>query len=426
MTNILDFDSSANSGLRNDALVPNSDSVILLFELTSDGHHPGFLQYLVQYWLQIQPSGVLQIVVAPEFFDLYPDIVALAAQAATRTIQFTAVSIDEIAQVQRQTSLISYSWTVWNLFCKYAAQLRATHAVLMFFDSFQIPLALGRTAPCSISGIYFRPTFHYNQFSTHRPSWRDRVRAWRQKLLLAQTLKHPQLKTLFSMDWLAVPTIQAFKRQVKILPLADPITQYTPELQAIEQARSQLGIDPNRRVFLLFGKISGRKGVVQVLEALHNLTPDAAAQICLLIVGCIEPDVKAQMQAQLATLSQHPVQIVVCDRYFEATELQDYLGLAHVVLAPYQQHVGTCATMLHAANAQKPVIVSNYGLMGELARQYELGLVIETREIQQIAQAMMNCLDAKTRAGNPEKMRDFARQNLWTTFAETIFREVLS
>lgn len=400
-----------------------SKSVILLFDLISDGHHPGFLRHLAQYWLQTQLPGQLHIVVAPEFLTQEADWVESFSRS--ESIRFTAVTQDEIAYVRSQSSLIRYAWALWKVFCQYATQLQATHAVLMYFDIFQVPLALGCKAPCSFSGIYFRPTFHYAQFANHRSTWRDRIRAWRQKLLLAQVLKHPQLKTLFSMDWFAVPAIEPFKRQVNILPLADPVTLHSPDSAAIEQARVDLKIEPARRVFLLFGKIGHRKGILQTLDALHHLNPTAAKQVCLLVVGCLDPDVVPEVQARIAALSDHPAQVIVCDRYFKSQELQAYLGLADVVLAPYQSHVGTCATMLHAATAQKPVIVSDYGLMGELARFYELGSIVDSSNVKEIAQAMINYLEKQNFSSNPEKMRNFVLQNLWHTYAETVFKGIL-
>jgi glycosyltransferase involved in cell wall biosynthesis len=414
---------SESRQLSND-LATQPKCIALLFDLSSGGHHVNFIKYLVYYWSETHPSAELHIVVAPDFLDRHPELVALSYTTNFSKIQFTAISIDEFSQVKRQKSLIRQSWAEWAVFCQYASKLKATQAVLMYMDTFQIPLALVSKVPCQISGIYFRPAFHYGRFATYQPTWGDRVREWRQKLLLAQILRHPQFKTLFSMDPFAVPVIEQFKGRTNVLPLEDPISLHQPDPSVVEELRLNLSIESNRRVFLLFGKISHRKGVLQVLEAIQRLSPTMSQRVCLLVVGCIDTNDRPQIQAKLAELSDCPAQIIVYDRYFTDLEVQAYLEIADIVLAPYQRHVGTSSIMLQAAAAQKPVLASNYGLMGEFVRQHELGLAIDASNVQQLSQGIVACLGTDAKIGNSEKMKEFADQNLWQKYAKTIITEI--
>ncbi|KAM3094359.1 glycosyltransferase [Phormidesmis sp. 146-35] len=401
---------------------------LLLFDLAASGHHPVYIQYLVRDWVEQQRPGTLHVVVSPQFFDRHADITALAYETSDSRVQFTAISEREFAQFEQQKSLLSKSFAEWHLLCNYASQLQATQALLMYFDTCQIPLVAGRRAPCPIAGIYFRPTFHYSRFADYHPTWQDTLRQWRQKRLLTLILRNPQLKTLFSLDAFAVPQIQQCNPRVKVLPLADPVQPHHPQPEATAQLRQDLGIAPDRQVLLLFGELNRRKGIYQILTAMSALPPELGQQICLLLAGPLPLADKPAIVAQIQQLQQTTsVQVILNDQYIKGDAVQRYFELADNVLATYQRHVGMSSILLHAAAAQKPVLSTDYGLMGELVRHYELGLVVDASQPEAIAQGVTDWLQGSDRLKhNAAKMQEFVNQNLAGQFVDTILQTLLS
>lgn len=89
-----------------------------------------------------------------------------------------------------------------------------------------------------------------------------------------------------------------------------------------------------------------------------------------------------------ALTADSALQIVVRDQYVNDTQIQHYFEMADVVLALYQRHVGSSGILIRAAAAGKPVLASDYGLMGEWVRQSKLGFTINSEQPSQITEAI--------------------------------------
>jgi glycosyltransferase involved in cell wall biosynthesis len=118
-----------------------------------------------------------------------------------------------------------------------------------------------------------------------------------------------------------------------------------------------------------------------------------------------------------------PIQIVECYDFVRDEDVSGYFELADIVLAPYQRHVGMSGILLLAAAAGKPVLSSNYGLMGELVRRYHLGLTVNSTILSEITEGLVRCLlEAPEGLGDRTKMRSFVEQNSAKHYASTIFQ----
>jgi glycosyltransferase involved in cell wall biosynthesis len=398
---------------------------LLLFDLGPTGHHPAYLRHVAQYWQDHQIPGCLHLVVSPELARRHPDLIALATESDLSSVRFTVVTEAEYASYRTPRSLIVRSFNEWRIFCRYARSLNPTQALVMFLDSLQLPIAFGERSPCPVSGIYFRPSFHYHRFSTHLVSKPNRFKQWGQLAIVAQILRRSQFNTLFCLDQFAVSDIQHLT-QKPIFPLADPVEIPACDANEVRTLRQQLEISRDRHVLLLFGELSGRKGVYQVLDALKLLPIAVQSQLCLVLAGPVNATA-ASIRAEIEQIRQTtPVQIMLCDRYIKGAEVQQFFELADTVLALYQRHVGMSSILVHAAAARTPVIGSNYGLMGKLIEQYQLGLAIQAEDKREIAQSIEQrfCLPADGLC-NAEKMNEFAQLNLAKKFAETLITQLI-
>ncbi|MGB0383256.1 MAG: glycosyltransferase family 4 protein [Ardenticatenaceae bacterium] len=431
--------------------VTHQPNHLMLFDLEIGGHHAGYIRHLLHYASRscvrcsskrdsvpfptsLRPKEgcgysasdnieKISVVVSPEFLRKHLDVVNDTTSAAN--IEWVAISEAELNWYHLNLgSLAKRAWAEWRLFCDYAKNLRVNHALIMYVDRFQLPLALQLPAPCDLSGIYFRPTFHYNHFPSYQPSFGDRVRAWRQALLWRLACRHPRLKVLFSLDPLAVEPLQRLGR-TKVVHLPDPVECYGQETasRTTNKLRDELGIESGRRVFLLFGMLDERKGIYQLLDAITHLPVSKLTQFSLLLVGPLAQADEPPIKAKMASISRSgAVQIILHNQFITDEQIQPYFKLADVILAPYQRHVGMSAILVRAAAAGKPLLASDYGLMGELVRKRSLGMTVDSTQASEIAKGVSAFL-----AGEPREMFDsesaaqFARENEAERFARVVW-----
>jgi glycosyltransferase involved in cell wall biosynthesis len=400
----------------------------MLFDLALGGHHGNYIQHQIDRADQQGFKGAIDIVVLPEFASVHQDTVAAIdrAQQAQIEIELVAISAAEATALGSRSSGFSRArrnFREWQLFCKYAQALHTTHALIMYLDTCELPLAMGMQSPCPFSGIYFRPTFHYQMFANYQPNRKDKLQQWRERLTWARILNHPQLETVFCLDPFAATALAAQHPHKKVVHLADPVQPAPAKSADLPALKTQLGIAADRQVLLLFGGVDGRKGIYQLLEAIELLPPEVCKQFCLLLVGQPHPTDRVNIHQKIASLCEtKSLQAIEHYAFIPEADVPTYFQLADGILAPYQRHVGMSGILLLAAAAGKPVLSSDYGLMGELARRYQLGLAVDSTKPPEIAKALITLLSASPQTiANFSQMQLFAEQNSIDLYASTIF-----
>lgn len=421
-----------NDSIKNNSLLDSHPCHhhFLVFELGYTGHYSSYIRHLAEYWCEHELPGRLDIVVSPNFVQHHSDVVEIAASCKQKNLNFVVITPTEASNLIPRKSSVHRafrSFQEWKLLCKYATALGATHCLLLYFDSFQAAIASGAKLPCPFSGIYFRPTFHYTTFAGYVPSFKNRLQHWREKfVILPRVMHHPQLRNLFCLDPFVVKHMDRFRSEASAVHLPDPVQIYdVPEQDDLEKFKESLGIESGRTVFLLFGALyDGRKGLHQVLEAISTLSPDLCQKVCLLLVGQLGDN--SPIPAQIAELSQNlPLQAIIRDGFVPEQEVQLYFQSADVILAPYQWHVGMSGIVVQAAAAGKPLLSTNYGLMGEITRHWQLGLVVDSTNPGDIAKGLTRfLLESTEELSDRIKMKAFAAQNSAERFASIIFQNV--
>jgi hypothetical protein len=336
----------------------------------------------------------LTIAVAPRFAAYHPDVANTYALGGVDGLRFVTIDAEALARVQHQyaSSFLRYGVAKWRLAVSCAARLGAEHCLLTYFDHYQLALALHLPAPCAMSGIYFRPTFHYGRLSAENQTAGDRLRAWRQMILVRRALNHPALARLFCLDELAVNYLRPFSEKVAYLP--DPVRIMGSSAERNQALRAECEIGVERKVLLLFGDFRGReslerKGVAQTLAAVRALPDEVARQCCLLLAGQMGEETTAWLQREFATIQRtQPVECRLINRYIAEEDVQSIFHLASLVMIPYQRHVGMSGVLVRAAAAGVPVLASDYGLVGALVQQHRLGWVLDSRQSATFAEML--------------------------------------
>lgn len=407
---------------------PQASYRLMLFDLSIYGHHPSYIKYLLQYWHQQERPGQLVVLVSPRFLEAHCDVVELAQRLDAENIQFHSIAASEERALKSRSTSVGRNlrnFQEWRLLCKYAKSLQVDHVLTMYYDTYQNPILLNQMPPCPVSGIYFRPKFHYRDLGTTSPQAKPTVRERWAKFLLERVLSKPKLHRLFSLDPFVMGYITPRWRD-KLIYLPDPVELTESSTTASAALRDHFNIDPHRKVFLLFGALTERKGIYELLEAIPKLSPELAQQAAFIFLGESSPVHREKIDPAVERLCQlYPVQIIRHYEFVDDAEVRDFFELADGVLALYQRHVGMSGILLWAAVSQTPILGSDYGLMGEMARQYRLGVTVDAGSPEAIAEGLTALLQSPTEdICDRDQMAAFAQINSAERFADTLLSQL--
>jgi glycosyltransferase involved in cell wall biosynthesis len=385
---------------------------ILLFDTDLRGHHADYISSLIDYQ-QRNPNYQLTVVTDERLITVFEKRYSTHANKLT----FVGISESEITNLHQQ-NIFKRSYNEWQLFCRFAKEYQATQGLLMYFDVFQIGLLFGSPPPCPVSGIYFRPDFHYKT-----TDWKSNLNALRKKWMLRRILDKPFLNTVFSLDKSAVTVIKSISKKTTILPISDPVRSYEVSVSEVNSLQNELGLNQNKKTLLLFGFLDDRKGIEKVISALELMDSTDLKQVQLVLVGVIATDYQEKIEHLIREL---PNSIIVKTAFEEVkgAKTQQYFELSDYVLALYQQHVGMSQIVIRAAISRKPLISSDYGLVGKLVSEKALGITVDSANPEEIAKAFTEVLKNGISV-NEMSMEALANENSETAFASTIFGKLL-
>lgn len=404
-----------------EAPILTSRPELMLFDTGVAGHHPTYIRYLLEYWCRNAGTRRLVVVVTAAFARAQADL--LQAYRGT-SVGFAVMSDEETKHIAESTlaSLVRQAFAEWRLLYRYAKRLQPCRVVVLHCDRLiNAPLAIQFPLPRPTSGIYFRPSFHYPVIGAAVETRSERLRSARQKTALRALSFHRSFHTLFSLDSLAVPYIRAVTgERLQTVALADPVPCPGIDPESRARFRSRFAIRDNQKVLLFFGSLSPRKGIEPAFEGIARLPHSERSRLVVLCVGRTASRTYAERLDYLSRGANHAVvRVLRIEDYVPEADTPYYFDLADVVMAPYQRHVGMSGILLRAAAASRPVLTSDYGLLGALTRTEQLGIAADTTSPTSIANALYQLLTGQPQF-DARRARQFARANSVERFCRTI------
>lgn len=341
---------------------------VMLYEPRVEGHHLSWLRYISEDLL----SAGFELVLA---LDQSP--------AAKKRIQETLPEV--LGRVRVIVARDDKGWASGrggaSAVGRCFAQSGAEEAFLCTVDEISSDClrraAIGLMPPAALrgrmSGIYIRPRFlAERRFTPNHLLKRFGYarlfqQGWFKRILLLDEFLHAELKR-------KAPAAPYF-----FLP--DPGSEYHGP--ARREARIQLGLPQEARIFLYFGGPYRRKGLDLAVEAMSGLPENHRA--FLLCIGQQPED--ARMARRLAALVAAK-RAVSINRYVSDAEMQAGFGASDVVLLPYRGHFGSSSVLSQAAAAGRPVIASDEQLVGQRVRVHKLGLLFATGDAAGLREAI--------------------------------------
>lgn len=394
-------------------------SHLLILEPDPRGHACEWIEHLLAA-LPSQPTPEkLSVVVAAE----------LATMLDAARGRLPAGRIGVVPMTAREQALCTHrrlavsGMARWWMMRRYLRRTGATRGFFLSLDHLSLPLGLGLPTGRPVSGVLFRPSVHYHTFGAGHPTARERVREWRKEALYRLMLLNPALDPVLTLD----PYFPAYARARyrnggKVTALADPALPASAAVSATD-LDFMPPIPAGRTVFVLFGELTERKGVLPLLAALDRLPDDVAGGTAIAIAGRLDPALRPTVREAVDRLRQrHPgLWLHLEDRRLPEGAIAALVSRCDVVLAPYQRFVGSSGILMWASRMRRPLICQDYGLLGHLARQHGLGMTADTTDPAALADAIAVAVRQGPAAlGNPERMAAFAEYHTPERFARAV------
>jgi glycosyltransferase involved in cell wall biosynthesis len=339
---------------------------LLLYEPRTEGHHLGWLRFIVEDLLSADFRLSLAVDLRPEAKAKVQDHLS---GFLSRVHLLSAYDGSGRRHNDGRAGAVG--------FC--LRQSGAANAFLCAFDEIASHCwrraTFGLHPPAELhgrmGGIYHRPRF------LAAPKWSPN-----------RCLKFPGFQRLLCAGWwrqllfvdeFLAAELQSAYPAAPVFFLPDPCPPgYDGDATA---ARGKLELPADRRVLLFYGTGARRKGLHLAVEAMRQLPPESPA--FLLCAGQQNPTGKTA--ADLAQLvRQNRARLL--DRYVSIEEEKMCFAASDAVLLPYLNHFGTSGVLSRAMSAGKPVIVSDEQLLGRLTRERGLGWLFPSGDVEALCE----------------------------------------
>lgn len=281
-------------------------------------------------------------------------------------------------------------WRTWRQF--YAAARKRGDVFFVFVVSVDyaanaVAILGSPFGPTPWAGITMRPAFHYSQMGIKRR--RDHLDGLK-RILFERLARNRWLKALITND-LALSQFAGASQNLRgrILYLAEPVRDLSLLVKA--EAKRRLHILDTDRVVLVYGVITLRKGVDALIEATNS--PRWPDNVCILLAGTQGHDVQCLLNSERVKQLRRSGRLVELSGYLSDEEEDLAFSASDVVWVGYRNHFGMSGVLVQAARAGRPVIATDEGLIGWLARMHRTGVLTPLTDPNLIASAVVSCLN---------------------------------
>ncbi len=382
----------------------------LIYDRDANGHHLDYLGFLINFLLT-QPAetraNYLFVVnhAAKERFDY-----------ALNDIHFYFLSEEYIRTSDAQRNILTRAAFEFEFLENLADQYGINHIVFMFLDIFQVEIGKRTRIQNSIklSGILFIPfRGQYEDNSSWKRRLKTKLKGFRKFLQMRWLLQNKNVETIFILnDRKCVEEFNSkFGRRFKLLP--DPIDTQVSTNATRQELIKKYDIPAHKKLLLIYGMLSPKKNIENILAALAHLGKDERQNLCLLFAG----EVEAYYQEHLvriiaeAELCFPEMSFIKHSYFFNPVATDEIFMVSDLILVPYINFFNSSNVIGLSAKHNKPLIASKYGVMADLVKEYKLGALTDPNSPAEIATKIKEQLCQKTYKSQAQKyLTDFSAQ----------------
>jgi len=236
---------------------------------------------------------------------------------------------------------------------------------------------------CPFVALYMSPKHHRKAMGLGPASRQD----WLYKNMFKRLLRIQTLRSVLVID-------EFFHEYCKLEygQLAQKL-EYVPDFGEIRgigtkgECRASLGICSKSKVLLVYGSLTKRKGIVQLLEALDH--PSCPPEITVVLAGKTDNEIESFLAT--ASIRKLISEGRIIPRLFFHDDTDEYrvLKAADFVWLGYVEgFYGSSGVLFQALQAGVPLVAMEQGLIGRIVKKYMLGVVVNPMEVDSILQGL--------------------------------------
>jgi len=376
------------------------------------------------YWASAKLNGLLTVMVPPRFIKSHSKFIETLASTENAGIEIVILTGDyegiEDQSIIGVKGLIRANRVHRDALLE-AVTINPNHVICMYYDHAQLAVRMLHralsAAGITVSGILFRaPIFE----SEH--GLQSRLRNFRKRLIMKYCLGTPSVKSIFCLDPLATSHINALVQRDIATWLPDG-TEFAEPRQDSAATRFEFEIEPSQTILLFFGFLSRRKGAFQALQAFANLEDKLRHRTVLILAGQLDPSEANDLQTAISSAREYG-RVITITEFVEDSRMTELFDACDIVLAPYQQHIGSSGILIRAAKASKPVIGSDFGMLGRNINSNTLGMAVDCTDIKCLSSAIEQTIANPQQHFDRSLATNFAASNTPEKFSQTLLSTV--
>lgn len=337
------------------------------------------------------------------------------AEVKQKILELDTTLLDQVnlipSDLSKKTGAKQYLATIAQI-------AREINANEVFFDNFDtIASKLFRN---SVFG--FKPDNYLKGIVSmvyHRPRPLDKRQRgfgnYLKKLGLKKVIASGLFKQIFLLNPFLVEECNNELLHTKVNYLPDP--WLCDKNIAKSPAEFDYNIITGKKVILQYGVGDARKGTQLLLQAL-SITKSSSE-----IVLCIAGVQKNQELVKLIEQLKSKLNIILINRYIAQSEEDFLFKHADFIAIPYISHYGSSNILSKAAFYTKPVVASDYDLIGKLVNKYELGLTFTNNNAESLAAVIDKIMNLKT-LEIEDNLTNYAARCSYSAFQHSILSTV--
>lgn len=402
--------------------MPIQSERILFFDLAISGHHVEYLYHLIKYRVEHPECPEFVMLTHPGFMERVAAL-NLPSLWQGNGIHIIHPSLEEMQRLEASRSIFSRADKEFRILHNSTEKYNTKCCYLMTLNDFQFVLgaAHARKIPCAIRGILFDPYSALDGGRHFTETCKIKILRFRKHLQILWMLRNKRIDHIYVLnDPDSVQYLnKRYHKKNLFVSLVDPIL--IPP--GFDHQDSYVNRESSSRYsFLLFGSLSSRKGIFQVIDALRCIPEAFAKQIEVIFAGKVVEEERLRFRSCIADLqSNRPeISIIFHDEFIPFEKIPAlFLGI-DCVLLPYTLASASSGLIGHSALYVKPVIGPAGGLIGKLIRNYRLGAEIDPVNAPNIAAAMTDLVKNGPPNIDNISMQRFVEERCPNKFVETL------
>lgn len=275
-----------------------------------------------------------------------------------------------------------------------------------------IALSRPNASRAKLVGVLDQPFLHYAKFSSARTKkWltpRRYLSAYVKNLLMCH---RSAIAEVLMLDPLAPEFYNTILKTSKFRFLPESFVAGNP----FQYSRKHFGLPEDKSILLFIGSIDRRKGTREFLEALQKAFSESfrfRQQVAVVFAGSVMPEVYNMVYTAVSDFraSYLDTPVFLFDRFVTDREFLTFIYASDVVCIPYVNLATTSGVLMNAAAYGRPVLASDFGIVGELVRRYNLGITCNESDPAELADALCRSVEEAQRMdeGRRREIKAFA------------------